>query len=204
MNTAAYVRNDTSDASVDNNSTDRTVATDIDRRATNVRARSANAPADQAHFGPQHLTELSKFLIDWATKNMPEAVDSIADNLDKPEHCLSCVGAIFRRVVKGDPPWLWKLVDARPELLLELSPHIGSIRWGSLGYPDAWGEIPGRMGWREWVRCADVAGWLSWGSAPPLMDPNASEFNQLAEIDEIVAVASRDDDQPALFAGAHQ
>lgn len=108
-----------------------------------------------------------RMLFTWAYTHKPEAYVSIADNLDKRDYCLRCLGGIFRAAVKHDPPWLWKIIDCDARQVIELSPYIRPIPWADIGHPDSPGDIPGRIGWREWIKAADVAGWLSWGPCPP-------------------------------------
>lgn len=200
MNTKAYIKSDTCDT---------TLVTNVDREIYTY-APCAEVPmlpslvsqvtldeSGKPGFAMSDLDDLTKCLIQWAEKNHPAAVDSIADNLDNPKHCWKCLGAIFRRAVKLDPPWLWKVIDAAPADVRRLSPHIGEITWASLGYPDEWGAIPGSMGWVEWIKAAEVAGLLAYGDWTVLQSPPPIRESEVAEI---CAIASRD--EPGLFGGA--
>lgn len=133
---------------------------------THVTKQSAISDLCAMSLNLAALSPIEKLLIDWGKDNLPEAVDAIANNLDKKDYCLRCIGAIFRAGVKQDPAFLWRCVDVCPKDLNRLSKWIGNIRWGDMGYPEEWGDVPGKLGWYEWIQSADLAGCLMSTSRP--------------------------------------
>jgi hypothetical protein len=106
------------------------------------------APHPYASWSP-----LERFLVTWAGANWPEPLDAIWNHLDDGDYVRRCFGSIFRQCCRVDPTWIWRVVAWAPEQVLALSPFIRTVELPDFGY-----VIPGRIGWREWLRCASVAG----------------------------------------------
>lgn len=106
---------------------------------------------------------------------MPEAVDAMIDRAGEVEYVRKCFGALFRGAVKFDPPWLWHVVDIAAKDLLKLAPYLGAISWSDPAVEPGfqrsamelgWEGVPGKMGWREWIKSAETAGWIDATSVP--------------------------------------
>jgi hypothetical protein len=116
-------------------------------------SRPSPTPAGAAAYPYEAWTPLEKFLVTWAGVHWPEPLAAIWNHLDDGDYVRRCFGSIFRQCCRVDPTWIWRVVAWAPEQVLALSPFIRTVELPDFGY-----VIPGRIGWREWLRCASVAG----------------------------------------------
>jgi hypothetical protein len=119
-------------------------------------SRPAPTPAGAVAYLYEAWTPLEKFLVTWAGAHWPEPLDAIWNHLDDGDYVRRCFGSIFRQCCRVDPTWIWRCVAWAPSQVLSLSPFIRTVELPDFGY-----VIPGRIGWREWLRCAAVADGLS-------------------------------------------
>jgi hypothetical protein len=118
-----------------------------------VRTSHPSPPAaGGAAYPYEAWSPLEKYLVTWAGGHWPEPLDAIWNHLDDGDYVRRCFGSIFRQCCRVDPTWIWRCVAWAPAQVLALSPFIRTVELPGWGY-----TIPGRLGWREWLRCAAVA-----------------------------------------------
>lgn len=98
-----------------------------------------------------NLTNLERTLVEWAMPRIPAHVDAIDWREPQKE-----IAAIFRRIIRQSPGYLWQCVDTCPADLIALGPYIREIPCSDLG-TGLPGSIPGRLGWRAWVESSAMA-----------------------------------------------
>jgi hypothetical protein len=107
-------------------------------------------------------TLLELELLGWAVDHWPMPVDAMMEtHYGDWTYWRKCFGAIFRKCAT-DQQWLYWQFEHRPKQVVMLGPFIKSISWSSLGYPESFGKMPGRVGWKQFLADFETAGMMNY------------------------------------------
>lgn len=95
---------------------------------------------------------LELVLLGWACDHWSEPVDALLARWGDWEFEKKCLGAIFRKAAAADRAWFFSVCVSHPREVVALGRYIRSIPMASLGGAAEWGEVPGAMGWVEYVK----------------------------------------------------
>jgi hypothetical protein len=93
-------------------------------------------------------SSLEIVLLLWAVEFWPEPIDAIIEKWGDWEFERRCIGSIFRRVVRMNRPYFYKVAEAVPRELLALAPYIREVEM-------EFGTMPGKLGWAGWLKALD-------------------------------------------------